>query len=199
MNLFVNNEAKCKKNIDLLDVLNQIIKTNKSYILRGGLAIALYYKKIYRCHKDIDLYLDFKDFAFWQTFFPKEYFFRRVEIPRHSPEIMYALYKESQHLAHIIFINDLNNRQDILIQVYRQKIYHDVNILEKYSKYIPIKEEDRIKALQTQNNLVTKIRIENKEINILDIKYLKEQKIFGILYRGEQEDEDMKYYFNCVI
>ena len=71
--------------------------------------------------------------------------------------------------------------------------------IDKNSKFIPIKEEDKIKALQIETNPVIKIQIDHKQINVLDVKYLKEQKIFGILYRNKEEDEDMKYYFNCVI
>lgn len=199
MNLFVNNEAKCKKNIDLLNILNEIIKTNKSYVLRGGLAIALYYKKIYRCHKDIDLYLDSKDFTFWQNFFSEKYIFKKVSIPSHCPEIMYALYEKSEHIGHIIFIDDLNNNKNIITQVYRQKRHYNSEIINKYSQYIPMTEEAINLALSNFEEPVMEIRLGSKKVNILNIKYLKEQKIFGILYRREEEDEDMKYYFNCVI
>jgi uncharacterized protein YkuJ len=199
MNLFTNPESKCKKNIDLLNILSEITKTNKPYILRGGLAIALYFKKIYRCHKDIDLYLDDKDFVFWNSFLSKKYQFKKSNIPKHCPEKMYDFCSAENHLGHIIFINDLTKKENIINQIYRQKKYDDPYLLNRYSKYIPITKQAQNIALSNFEEPIIEIQFEGENIKILNIKYLKEQKIFGIVYRNKSEDNDMKYYFDCVI
>jgi len=199
MNLFINDESKCQKNIDLLNILTEIIQTNKFYILRGGLAIALYYKKIYRCHKDIDLYLDSKDFDFWNSFFSKKYQFRKSKIPNNSTDKMYDFSLNENHFGHIVFVEDLTKKENIINQIYKQKKYNDPYILNKYSKYIPITKDAKDLALSKFENPTLDIEFQSKKIKILNIKYLKEQKIFGIIYRKKSEDHDMKYYFNCVI
>lgn len=185
MNLFTNDEAKCRENINLLNILSEIIKTNKLYILRGGLAIALFYNKIYRCHKDIDLYLDYNDFYFWNDFFSERYEFKRSNIPKHCSAKMYNFSLGGNHLGHIVFIKDLIKKENIINQVYQQKRYDDPYLLSKYSKYIPMTKEAVNIAIHNFEEPVIEIKLGEKKINILNIKYLKEQKIFSILYRGK--------------
>lgn len=200
MNLFINDEAKCDKNINLLNILNEIIKTNKLYVLRGGLAIALFYNKIYRCHKDIDLYLDYNDFYFWNNFFCEKYEFQKSKIPKHCPEKMYNFSSGANHLGHIVFIKDLIKKENIINQVYQQKRYNDPDLLNKYSKYVPMTKEAVNMALHNFEEPVIKINFGEKNINVLNIRYLKEQKIFSnILKHKKDQDDDLSFYFNLLI
>lgn len=201
--LFINEESKCKKNIELLNILDEVIKTEKFYILRGGLAIALYYKKIYRCHKDIDFYFDNKDFSFWLSFFRSKYYLKKSRIPFGCQDKMYEISNNKEHIGHIVFIDNINNKKNILKQIYNTKECADVQIISKYSKFMHMNMTDKIKEIENGEDPIMKIDYQDKQINILNIKYLEGQKIFASARKLQIEernlDSDLKFYFNLSI
>ena len=63
--------------------------------------------------------------------------------------------------------------------------------------------EEKVKSIQeeleSKEEIITEIEIDNTKINILNIKYLKEQKIFAKIYNQDKlapVDNDLEFYFN---
>jgi hypothetical protein len=200
MNLFINKDSYCEKNKELLSILSEVVNFKKFYILRGSLAIALYFKKFYRCYKDIDFYMDDKDTDFWIKFFSKKYIVKKCFIPASRNQKMFQLIKDKEHMGHLVFIKDTNDKKNMLKQIYTQRFFDGRNdIIEKYSKYIPVTQSERNKALESEEEITTEIEIDNTKINILNIKYLKEQKVFAKIYNEDKFapiDNDLEFYFN---
>lgn len=200
MNLFINKDFYCEKNKELVSILSEVVNFKKFYILRGSLAIALYFKKFYRCYKDIDFYMDDKDTDFWISFFSKKYIVKKCFIPASRNQKMFQLIKDKEHMGHLVFIKDTNDKKNMLKQIYTQRFLDGRNdIIEKYSKYIPVTQSERNKALESEEEIITEIEIDNTKINILNIKYLKEQKIFAKIYNEDKFapiDNDLEFYFN---
>jgi hypothetical protein len=200
MNLFINKDFYCEKNKELVSILSDVVEAKRFYILRGSLAIALYFKKFYRCYKDIDFYMDCKDMDFWINFFSKKYIVKKCFIPISRSQKMFQLIKDEEHMGHLVFIKDTYDKKNMLKQIYTQRFLDERNdIIEKYSKYIPVTQNERNKALESEEDIITEIKIENTKINILNIKYLKEQKIFAKIYNQDKFasiDNDLEFYFN---
>ena len=200
MNLFTDKEFYCEKNKELASILSDVINTKKFYILRGSLAIALYFKKFYRCYKDIDFYMDDKDIDFWINFFSKKYIVKKCFIPISRDQKMFQLIKDQEHMGHLVFIKDPYDKKNMLKQIYTQRFLDERNdIIAKYSKYIPVTQNERNKALESKEDIITEIEVDNTKINILNIKYLKEQKIFAKIYNQDKlapVDNDLEFYFN---
>jgi hypothetical protein len=66
-----NSFQKCEKNYKFINLLQLISESQKQHILFGGFSLVVYYKKIYRCHKDIDISFLYEDLNFWKIFFNK--------------------------------------------------------------------------------------------------------------------------------
>lgn len=66
------NNPEALKNKHIFTIIEKIAETaelnNKQYIIGGGGSLAIYYDKIIRKHKDLDLYILKEDLDFWRGF-----------------------------------------------------------------------------------------------------------------------------------
>ena len=61
----ISNKELCK----IVEFAAKTAEINyKKYIIGGGIALAIYYNKIVRKHRDLDLYILKEDFNFWKSF-----------------------------------------------------------------------------------------------------------------------------------
>lgn len=76
----VGPKADCKKNTNNLKLMEAIGRAGKPFVFFGALSLALYYKKYYRCHNDIDTMILKQDKDWWIEYIRNLDFDFRVKI-----------------------------------------------------------------------------------------------------------------------
>jgi len=65
----LKKDLEYNKNKDIFKYIDLVSKSVKPYAIGGGISLSIYYDKIYREHKDLDIYILKKDIDYWINLF----------------------------------------------------------------------------------------------------------------------------------
>lgn len=161
-----DRDAFCKKNKILIDLVENLSLLDKEFVFFGGIALILYFKKIFRCHNDIDIFILRQDTSFWK---------------KHFQDLGYRFFADGIFKFQVY---DKNCRLATLVVYENWSIYNiELKKMVKKNEKLPT-----YKILNIDNKLY---RVANPD----HIKETKLKKINRYFYRQNKDFTDLINYF----